>query len=89
MKEPYLEVTFRHGRPLAAYYYLSRRPGDKIHHTQRVGHGIIIDYTADGTPLGLELTAPTVLTLAAINEVLAQLGQPPAAAEDFAPLAAA
>jgi hypothetical protein len=20
MKEPYLEVTFRHGRPLAAYY---------------------------------------------------------------------
>jgi hypothetical protein len=22
MKEPYLEVTFRHGRPLAAYYYL-------------------------------------------------------------------
>ena len=25
MKEPYLEVTFRHGRPIAAYYYVPRQ----------------------------------------------------------------
>lgn len=25
MKNTYLEVTFRHGRPIAAYYYLGGR----------------------------------------------------------------
>lgn len=89
MKEPYLEVTFRHGRPLAAYYYLARTPADKSHRTEPAGHGILVDYRADGTPLGLEITAPTAVTLADINRVLQRLGQPPIGAEDFAPLAAA
>jgi hypothetical protein len=30
MKWPYLEVTFRNGRPLAAYLYLPRSPGDRM-----------------------------------------------------------
>ena len=29
MKERYLEVTFRHGRPIAAYYYLPRSADQK------------------------------------------------------------
>ena len=29
MKSSYLEVTFRRGRPLAAYLYLPRQPTDK------------------------------------------------------------
>ena len=62
MREPYLEVTFRHGRPLAAYYYLPRRPGEKSHRTERVEHGIIIDYAEDGRSIGLELTAPSAVT---------------------------
>jgi uncharacterized protein YuzE len=89
MKDSYLEVTFRHGRPLAAYYYLERRPGDSSHRTERAGHGILIDYSADGRPIGLELTAPAAVTVEEINEVLGRLGQPAVAAEDFAPLAAA
>ena len=89
MKQPYLEVTFRRGRPLAAYYYLARRPSDKSHRTERAGHGILIDYTSDGRPIGLELTAPAAVTLDEVNEVLARLGQPTAVAEDLAPLAAA
>jgi hypothetical protein len=80
----YLEVTFRHGRPLAAYYYLTRTPADKSHRTEPVGHGILVDYRADGTPIGLEITAPPVVTLADINGVLQRLGHPPIGAEDFA-----
>ena len=89
MKQPSLEVTFRRGRPLVAYYYLARRASDKSHRTERAGHGIIVDYASDGRPIGLELTAPSAVTLDDINQVLARLGQPTANAEDLAPLAAA
>ena len=89
MRQSYLEVTFRHGRPLAAYYYLVREPGDRVHHSERTEHGIVIDFAADGRPLGLELTAPAAITVEAVNEVLNRLGQPPVAADDLAPLAAA
>ena len=30
MKSSYLEVTFRHGHPLAAYLYLPRQPGETL-----------------------------------------------------------
>jgi uncharacterized protein YuzE len=89
MKEPYLEVTFRHGRPLAAYYYLPREGAERSHRTERVEHGILIDYSEDGRPIGLELTVPSMVTVATVNEVLRRLGQPAIRAEDLAPLAAA
>jgi hypothetical protein len=40
MKNSYLEVTFRHGRPLAAYLYLPRQPADKSYGTARVQPGL-------------------------------------------------
>ena len=36
MRENYLEVTFRHGRPIAAYYYLPREANQKSARTRRV-----------------------------------------------------
>ncbi len=48
MKNPYLEVTFRHGRPLAAYYYLSRRPGEKSYRTAKAQPGLVIDFNRSG-----------------------------------------
>ena len=44
MKNPYLEVTFRYGRPLAAYYYVSRRPGEKSYRTAKAEPGLVIDF---------------------------------------------
>ena len=41
MKSSYLEVTFRQGRPLAAYLYLPRKPADKSHRTEKVEPGLI------------------------------------------------
>jgi hypothetical protein len=35
MKERYLEVTFRKGKPFAAYFYLPRNPGEKSVGTKR------------------------------------------------------
>jgi len=89
MNEPYLEVTFRHGRPIAGYYYLPRRAGDKSCRTERVEPGLVIDFTRDGRPIGIEILAPDKLTLPVLNRVLRDLGFPPVKRADLAPLKAA
>jgi len=89
MKEPYLEVTFRRGRPVAAYYYLPRRPGQKSVRTRRVEPGMVIDFARGGRPIGIELIAPSKLSVAALNRVLRDLGFPPVTREDLAPVLAA
>jgi uncharacterized protein YuzE len=89
MSAPYLEVTYRHGRPLAAYYYLPRTRPAKSVRTRRVEPGLVIDYSAGGQPIGIEITAPSKLSMAALNRVLKDLGCPPLRREDFSPLRAA
>ena len=41
MKQPYLEVTYRRGRALAAYLYLPRTDGEKSVRTRRAEPGLI------------------------------------------------
>lgn len=89
MKGRYLEVTFRRGRPFAAYLYLPRKVGDKSARTVRMGHGLLVDYRADGSPIGVEITAPMSTNAAAINEVLLGLGLDIADPDELAPLRAA
>jgi hypothetical protein len=82
MKGSYLEVTFRHGRPLAAYLYLPRRPTDKSYRTARVQPGLIIDFHRSGRPIGK-------LSAATLNGVLRRFGLPTVTPADLAPLRAA
>ncbi len=89
MKHRYLEVTFRNGKPLAAYLYLPRNPGDSSARVARCEEGLLIDYTADGRAIGIEITAPSQVSLEAINRVLGSLHQEPATPDEVAPLAAA
>jgi len=89
MKHSYLEVTYRKGRPLAAYYYLPRRDGDTSARTERLDGGFVVDFSADGRPIGIEISSPRRFDLAVLNEALKRLGQEPVRAEDFAPLVAA
>ena len=89
MKHRFLEVTFRKGKPLAAYLYLPRRTDDVSARTERHESGLLIDYASDGRAIGIEITAPSHLTLEAVNEVLSSLQQEPATVDDLAPLLAA
>lgn len=89
MSEPYLEVTFRRGRPLAAYLYLPGQAGQKSYRTRRVESGLVIDFNRAGRPIGIEITAPRKVTLAAMNRVLRELGLPPVKKSDLEPLRAA
>ncbi|MGH9341983.1 MAG: hypothetical protein ACRD1R_20950 [Acidobacteriota bacterium] len=89
MRESYLEVTFRHGRPLAAYLYLPREPGEKSFRTSKADLGMIVDFSRRGQPIGIELTAPGKVTLTALNQLLSGLGLPLLSAADLEPLRAA
>jgi len=89
MEERYLEVTFRKGKPFAAYFYLPRSPGEKSERTEKAGAGILIDYGRSGRPIGIEITAPRSISLQVINEILSKLNLSPAEQEDLAPLLAA
>lgn len=89
MKHSYLEVTFRKGRPMAAYYYLPRQAGDTSVRTRQAGGGLVVDYAQDGRAIGIEITSPSCLVLSQLNELLTELGYEPVAAEDLAPLVAA
>lgn len=89
MQRAYLEGAFRHGRPLAAYYYLPSTPGQKSARSRRVEPGLVIDYAPNQQPIGIELTAPTQVSLDQFNRVLRELGQPAITQQDLAPLRAA
>lgn len=89
MQEPYLEVTFRHGRPLAAYLYLPRRVDQKSQTTRRAGEGLLIDLDSEGLPIGIEITAPQAITLGALNAILRDHNLPELSQEDLSPLRAA
>jgi len=47
---------------------------------------LIIDFTAEGQAIGIEITAPAKISLAALNAVLKELGQAPASEADLAPV---
>ncbi len=89
MRQRYLEVTFRKGKPLAAYLYLPRQAGVKSIRTVESSAGILVDYAANGEPIGLEITAPAHVTVDQINTVLETLGLSSMSEEDLAPLHAA
>jgi hypothetical protein len=89
MKEPYLEVTFRRGKPLAGYYYLPRRSGQRSYRSLPVGPGLIVDLTRSGKPIGIEITAPSLVSHAALNRVLKRFGLSPVRPADLQPLKAA
>jgi hypothetical protein len=89
MKQSYLEVTFRRGKAMAAYYYLPRSPRQKSYRTVVVAPGMLVDLSRSGQPLGIEITAPSLVSHSAINRILKQYGQARLTREDLAPLRAA
>ncbi len=89
MRGRYLEVTFRKGRPIAAYLYLPRRGAERAARVMKASPSLLIDYDASGKAIGIEITAPARVRLTALNKVLARLGQPRLGPEELAPLMAA
>ena len=88
MTHRYLEITYRQGTPLAAYLYLPRRGGDKSRRVEPHGRGYLVDWTEDGRPIGIEMPAPSQVTLEGLNGVLAELRLDPLEPQEASPLVA-
>ncbi|MCY2994732.1 MAG: hypothetical protein NTY19_43755 [Planctomycetota bacterium] len=86
MQGTYLEVTFRGGQPLAAYLYLPRQEGDRSARVQKHRAGLLVDLTADGRPIGIEIAIPALVTVEAVNEILAAYGLEPIDSVELTPL---
>ncbi|UQA60937.1 DUF2283 domain-containing protein [Polyangium aurulentum] len=89
MRHGALEVTTYRGKPVAAYLYLSSASGAKSARTEDAGNGLRVDYDEHGAPLGIEITAPSAVTMAEMNLVLDRIGAGSVSPEDWAVLAAA
>jgi len=88
MSKPYLEVTYRGGKPFAAYLYLSPPTDKPAARSERRG-SLVVDFSRDGKPLGIEFTDVGLVELAAVNQVLAESQTQQLGADDLIPLLAA
>jgi hypothetical protein len=89
MRGRFLEVTYRNGKPIAAYLYLPRTPDDHSVRTRRFEPGLVMDIAKDGRAIGIEITSPTVTSLADLNLALAAVNQPELQPNEAAPLLSA
>ena len=89
MTERSLQLTYRKGQAFAAYLHLSHPTGEKSARTIPSADGLlIVDYTASGRPLGVEITRPQAATLERLNQLLTNLGETSLAERDYEPLQA-
>jgi len=86
MHERYLEITFRRGKPIAAYLYLPRLESDKSWRVAKEANGLLVDLAEDGRPIGIEILSPNKDSLSVINETLTKYSLPLLDSEEVAPL---
>jgi uncharacterized protein YuzE len=84
-----LQVTYRKGKPFAAYIYLTHAPGTKSARTEQIGPELLIDYAADGSPLGIEIVSPGHVSEDEIVTIFDRLGLDRPSAAELGPLRAA
>ena len=84
-----LQVTYRKGKPFAAYIYLAHAPGTKSARTEQIGPELLIDYAADGSPLGIEIVSPGYVSEDEVLTIFDRLGLDRPSAAELAPLRAA
>jgi uncharacterized protein YuzE len=88
VKATTLEITFRKGRPFAAYLRLEG-PRAKVKRTKEAAPSLLVDFDEAGRALGVEILAFDTTTVARINDVLVSLGHAALPDQELAPLRAA
>jgi uncharacterized protein YuzE len=84
-----IQITYRRGRPFAAYIYLNRNPGERSARTEEVSSDLLVDYAADGRPIGIEVVTPEAVSLDQVYALFDRLGLGRPSAADLSPLEAA
>lgn len=89
MESMSIQVTYRRGKPFAAYIHLGRKPGEKSIRSEEIAPELVADYGADGRVLGVEVASPGATTVDEIFEVFDKLGLVRPTVDDLGPLVAA
>jgi uncharacterized protein YuzE len=88
MKATTIEMTFRKGRPFAAYLRLNG-PRGRAALTKRITPSLLVDLDDAGRALGVEILAFDEATVSRINDVLRSVGESELSDAELAPLRAA
>jgi len=88
VKHPFLEVTYRKGKPFAGYLYLSDARPRVPCRTEEVRPGVLIDIGDDGEPLGIEFLSPGSVTLDDLRAIEARLSGAHLEWQDLSPILA-
>jgi len=85
----YLEITFRKGKPVAAYLYLTDDQGEKSQRSEEFGSGLVLDFDQGDELVGIEITSPASMTVDSVNDALQRHHMPLIASDELSPLVAA
>jgi uncharacterized protein YuzE len=85
----FLEMSFREGKPFAAYLHFPRDEGAKVARTREIRPGLLVDFAADGKPMGVEIVNPAQTSAETVLAVIAEVHAGPVSPEELAPLRAA
>jgi uncharacterized protein YuzE len=88
LKHPYLEITYRKGKPFAGYLYLSDTRPQEPCRTEEVRPGVLVDIAADGEALGIEFLSPGSVTTEDLQAITRRLHGVEVATEDLSPVMA-
>lgn len=88
MKHPFLEITYRKGKPVVGYLYLSEtRPAERCR-TEEVRPGVLVDIAQDGEVLGIEFLSPGSVTAEDLQAIARRLRGIQVPTEDLEPVMA-
>ena len=88
LKHPFLEVSYRRGKPFAGYLYLSDPRPRVPCRTEEIRPGVLIDLGDDGEPLGIEFLSPGTVTLDDLRAIETHLRGARLQREDLSPILA-
>jgi uncharacterized protein YuzE len=68
-----LQISFRRGKPFAAYLYLPRENSEGAATTEAFTDDLVVDYDENGRPIGIEIVSPGYVTTAEVKALLDHL----------------
>jgi uncharacterized protein YuzE len=69
-----LQITYRRGRPFAAYIYFDAAKHALVERSEEIAPEIVVDYDSDSNPVGVEIVSPEATGVDEILGVFDRLG---------------